>query len=161
MKTFHIFFMVTIMSASLVSSDDSKCTEKPNITMKFKVQKLVRDKMPEMMGSQNVREFKYIMNDVEFNEKLKEKLLEESTEVKLAKNKEELVEELADVMEVINSLCKVNNITLEQVEKSRIEKHAKRGGFDNKIFLSHIEIKEDNPVIKYYKDRLSQYPEVE
>lgn len=136
-------------------------TDKSGKTIKFKVQKLVRDKIPEMMGSQNVKEFKYVMDDSDFNEKLKNKLVEESTEVKLAQNKKELIEELADVMEIIHSLCKANSVTLEQVEKSRIEKRSKRGGFDSKIFMSHIEIKEDNPVIKYYRDRLSQYPEVE
>jgi predicted house-cleaning noncanonical NTP pyrophosphatase (MazG superfamily) len=129
-------------------------------TIKFKVEKLIRDGMPEMMRSQKIDVFERVMSDDEFLEKLKTKLLEESVEVQQAKNKNELIEELADVLEVINAMCKVNNIEFREIEESRIAKRSKRGGFDNKIFNSRVEIKEDNPIIKYYKDRPNQYPEI-
>ena len=51
-------------------------------------------------------------------------------------------EELADIVEVIYSIVKLKNISLEDFEKIRIDKVEKRGGFDKRIFLEREEEKE-------------------
>ena len=104
--------------------------------MKHTYNKLVRDKIPDIINSDGNK--KVIFRIMEKNEYLKElnkKLIEESNEF-IEKND---VEELADVMEVIISIMKEKNITWEQVEKVRKEKKEKRGGFENKIFLESVE----------------------
>ena len=52
-------------------------------------------------------------------------------------------EELADIVEVIYSIVKSKNISLEDFEKIRIDKVEKRGGFDKRIFLEREEEKEE------------------
>ena len=51
----------------------------------------------------------------------------------------ERCEELADLIEVIRSLAKLENKTLEDITALADEKKAKRGGFDEKIFLEKVE----------------------
>ena len=48
---------------------------------------------------------------------------------------EELAEELADVMEVIDALMAATGIELETVKEIQKQKRSQRGGFDNKIEL--------------------------
>ena len=96
--------------------------------------KLIRDKIPEIIeNNNNVCETR-ILDDVEFEVELRKKLIEESKEVSTAP-KEELIDELADVLEIIYSLTDVNQLKMEDVEKTRQIKKEKRGGFDKKIFL--------------------------
>lgn len=50
-------------------------------------------------------------------------------------NNEKIIEELADVLEVINAIAKHQNITLENIEKIRRIKKEERGWFENRIIL--------------------------
>jgi predicted house-cleaning noncanonical NTP pyrophosphatase (MazG superfamily) len=103
--------------------------------------KLVRDKIPEIIKNSGNTYQTRILNDLEFEVELKRKLIEESVEVSKA-SKEELIEELADVLEIVYGLADFNKINLEDVENKRKIKKEKRGGFDKKIFLDWSE-KED------------------
>jgi predicted house-cleaning noncanonical NTP pyrophosphatase (MazG superfamily) len=49
-----------------------------------------------------------------------------------------LVEELADIFEVINVIMKNKEIGLNEIEEIRIKKRKERGIFDSKIFLRNI-----------------------
>jgi predicted house-cleaning noncanonical NTP pyrophosphatase (MazG superfamily) len=96
--------------------------------------KLIRDKIPEIIkGSGDICETR-ILNDQDFEVELRKKLVEESKEV-LNCPKEELINELADILEIINSLADNNQIKIEDVEKEMKLKRERRGGFDKKIFL--------------------------
>lgn len=104
-----------------------------------KYNKLVRDKIPNEIDGKGGQKAKYrILSDAEYITELNKKLLEESTEF----IEENSIEELADVMEVIESIMKVKNISWEDVKKAQTEKRAKRGGFDSKIYLESVEEKE-------------------
>jgi diadenosine tetraphosphate (Ap4A) HIT family hydrolase/predicted house-cleaning noncanonical NTP pyrophosphatase (MazG superfamily) len=98
------------------------------------------------------------MDEKEFTMRLKDKLLEEAAEVKHAQNEQEITEELADVLEIIHTLSNVYGISMEQIEEARIEKHRTEGGFDLKIFNSHVEIEENNQAINYFVENSEQYP---
>ena len=69
--------------------------------MRFRVQKLIRDRLPAIMRAQGLKVFDRRLNDAEFVAALKDKLLEEAQEVGAATNETDLIDELADVMEVI------------------------------------------------------------
>lgn len=104
--------------------------------MKYTYNKLVRDKIPNNIDSIVGRKSNWrIMNDDEYIKELNRKLLEESHEF----IEENDVEELADVMEVIESIMKVKNITWEEVEKIQKLKRDKKGGFNKKIYLIDVE----------------------
>ena len=53
-------------------------------------------------------------------------------------HKEQNVEELADLLEVIYAAAKARGYTLEQLEAVRAEKASKRGTFEKKILLKEV-----------------------
>ena len=76
-----------------------------------------------------------------------------------AQSSDELAEELADMLEVIQTLTKTSGLTLQQIEEQRIKKREFKGGFERKIFNHSIAIDESNPTIAYYLKKSKQYPE--
>ena len=127
---------------------------------RFKADKLIRNKMPEIMREWGINIFERKMEQDEYIARLKDKLIEEAKEVISAKEKHEICEELADLIEVIHSLIAVNHLSLEQVEEARLNKKAKKGGFDGKIYTPFAELSSDHEFISYYLDRPKDYPEI-
>ena len=77
---------------------------------------------------------------IKYTECLFNKLREECEEVITADSKENLAEELADLLEVMQAIAKNNNIDFEEIEKIKAFKKEKRGGFERKIFLKSSNI---------------------
>lgn len=96
--------------------------------------KLVRDKIPEIINNNNEVAVTRILDDINYRKELIKKLLEEYNEVKES-DKDNILEELADMLEIIETIAKLENKTLNDLLKIKEEKKQKRGGFDNKIFL--------------------------
>jgi len=97
--------------------------------------KLVRDKIPEIIQAQGKQLKTRVLGDEEYLEALLKKVEEEFAELKVDLN----VEELADLHEVLRALADALNISHDEVETVRAEKAAKRGGFSQKIFLEEAE----------------------
>lgn len=93
--------------------------------------KLVRDKIPEIIRAAGEEPKTRILEDAEYLQALVKKLEEEYDEFQADMN----VEELADLQEVILAFADALNITREQLEKVRLDKVAKRGAFAQKLFL--------------------------
>ena len=75
------------------------------------------------------------LNEEEFRVELLKKLQEECAEVLNAKSKEEFLEELADVLEILNYLAKLENKTIDDITYIAAKKSEKRGTFEKRIFL--------------------------
>src|SRR3990172_5118971 len=107
--------------------------------LKFLQNKLWRDKMPDIkraVGSiVHVKE----LDDAEYALQLRVKLTEETAEVCVAPSKNELVEELADVLEVIDALCALHNISAEDVHAVQTKKREEKGGFYQRAFVTIAE----------------------
>jgi diadenosine tetraphosphate (Ap4A) HIT family hydrolase/predicted house-cleaning noncanonical NTP pyrophosphatase (MazG superfamily) len=127
---------------------------------RFLIDKLVRDNIPELLQQKAVIVQENTLSDAQFVESLTRKLEEEVQEVKNSQNREELIEELADLLEVILSLTKQSNITLDEIEKVRKEKKNTKGGFDLKRYVHFVDIHEENSAIEYYRKKVADYPEV-
>lgn len=97
--------------------------------------KLVRDKIPEIIESNNEEAIYRYLSDNEFKEYLKLKLSEELNEILSSKNNIETLEEVADLLEVIKFYLKVHNYTLEDALNMCEVKNEKRGSFNKKILL--------------------------
>ena len=97
----------------------------------MKYNKLVRDKIPQIIKDKGQEVIFHVANKEEYKIKLYEKLKEEVEEFL----KEPNSEELADVLEVIHAICSNLGISFGKLEKIRQEKVEKRGGFNNCIIL--------------------------
>lgn len=100
--------------------------------------KLVRDKIPDIIIKNGEKPITRILSDEEYKIELEKKLKEELEEVLNSSSKERL-EELADLLEVMISLAKIDNYTLEDIINKREEKREKRGGFTRKLYLEGVE----------------------
>jgi diadenosine tetraphosphate (Ap4A) HIT family hydrolase/predicted house-cleaning noncanonical NTP pyrophosphatase (MazG superfamily) len=116
----------------------------------FKLNKLMRDGLPKIMRESGVIVKDRIMDKEEFIEKLKDKLVEEAQEVIEARDEVELIEELSDVLEVIQTLLKASGITMEQIEEKRIHKKKIKGGFESRIFAHSVEMDDSNSAKSYF-----------
>ena len=99
-----------------------------------KYDKLVRDKIPEIIEEDSKN---CIIKKVEGKEKLDylfKKLFEEAQELCESKS----AEEIADVQEVLDSISNELNITKEQLDKIRKQKAESRGTFEKGIVLLEI-----------------------
>ena len=99
--------------------------------------KLVRDNIPDIIISNQETPVTRILNDEEYKKALEDKLFEEYEEV-ISADGTERCEELSDMIEVIRSLARLENRSLEDIIDLADEKRAERGGFDNKIFLEKV-----------------------
>ncbi len=107
---------------------------KINMKKKYYHQKLIRDKIPEKIKGLGGDYQTRVLGKTEFEKELKKKLVEEAKEVVRA-SKEELLNELADVLELTKSIASYYKIPFSRVEKFQKEKRKKRGGFKKKLFL--------------------------
>ena len=103
------------------------------------INKLVRDHIPDIIKNNNQTPTTRILNNEEYLHYLKLKLIEEANEANNTTSKEELTNEIADVLEVIESIMKVCDIPLDNVMKVKEEKAMTNGKFDKRILLESIE----------------------
>lgn len=96
-----------------------------------KYNKLVRDKIPEIVKAKGKDPVIHIAKNEEYWLKLKEKLAEEVDEFLEAESEEEL----ADILEVLEAIYKYKNYSEEDILKLKKEKAKERGGFSKKIIL--------------------------
>jgi predicted house-cleaning noncanonical NTP pyrophosphatase (MazG superfamily) len=122
--------------------------------------KLGRDKGLTSFKAQNVIPTYRLLKGEELGSALKDKLIEESQEVKEANNQQELISELADVLEVINGICKVYNISMNDIEPVKAQKYQERGGFEHGFYLEAVEMEENNSRIEHFRKSPEKYPEI-
>ena len=93
--------------------------------------KLVRDKIPEIIAQQGESANIRVLSDKEYTAALEQKLDEETREF----HKERNLEELADILEVVYALADDLGYTKDELLDMYNQKHEKRGGFQNRFFL--------------------------
>lgn len=99
--------------------------------------KLVRDKIPDIIKGNGEMPIIRLLDDISYKSELEKKMFEEYKEVIESKGIDR-IEELADMLEVIKALASLENKTLDDVIKTADEKSQKRGAFDKKIFLEKV-----------------------
>lgn len=100
--------------------------------------KLVRDRIPEIISNKGEQPITYILNDEDYKKELEKKLYEEYQEVLDTTNSTDRIEELADMLEIIKALASLEDKTIEDVLEVAEQKAQKRGGFKDKIFLEKV-----------------------
>jgi|TARA_R110000824_G_scaffold47905_2_gene135804 predicted house-cleaning noncanonical NTP pyrophosphatase (MazG superfamily) len=96
-----------------------------------KYNKLVRDKIPEIIESQGKQCKVYVAVNEDYQQRLKDKLQEEVKEFL----EDPCVEELADIEEILLSIAEINKWDLTG---ARIAKNITRGGFWRRYVLQEV-----------------------
>lgn len=99
------------------------------------MQKLVRDKIPEIIQKTGRRARVRVLDDDEYYLELKKKLVEEVDEFLSDAN----LEELADIVEVVYGLAKAIGRDVKELNDVRRKKNSERGAFEKKLFLESVE----------------------
>jgi len=97
--------------------------------------KLIRDKVPVKMTRVGAAYEIRKLGKKEYERELLKKVGEEASGIPKARNKAELVEELADVLDVVEEIKRVRRIRTSEIVKQQRENAAKKGGFKKRIFL--------------------------
>lgn len=102
----------------------------------FQQNKLWRDKAVELLEQAGSKVYWKKLDDAEYDKQLRLKIVEESEEVLNAISRDDLINELADVMDVIHALCTVNNISIDDIRLAQNKKHSDRGNFEGRKFVT-------------------------
>lgn len=101
----------------------------------MKSNKLVRDKIPEIMADSGIKATFRVLGRAEYMEYLEKKLDEEVAEFHESKD----IEELADIMDVLYAIAVAKGEGADKLNVLRLRKHGIRGGFEKRILLMDIE----------------------
>jgi predicted house-cleaning noncanonical NTP pyrophosphatase (MazG superfamily) len=96
--------------------------------------KLVRDRIPDIILKDHCLPTTRILDDAEYLEELNKKLLEEVNEYL----KDDNIEEMVDILEVIRAILEFKGTSYDEIEEKRIKKLKKRGGFKDKVYLEKV-----------------------
>ena len=105
--------------------------------MQEKYHKLVRDRIPEIILQDGCTSRIETLDEHEFELALREKLLEEAHEVASAPPYE-LLNELADLYEVLDTLLQQHALTPQMLQARQAERFQARGGFSQRIRLLEV-----------------------
>ncbi|SFT29317.1 nucleoside triphosphate pyrophosphohydrolase [Paenibacillus sp. BC26] len=101
--------------------------------------KLVRDRIPEIIANNGKTCTTRILDEASYHAALRTKLSEELHEYLEAEDNVSAMEELADILELLHALSHVHGFDAGQLETIRAEKSAKRGGFNERIYLEAVQ----------------------
>ena len=102
--------------------------------MRKQYNKLVRDRIPEIIARDG-REYEVVtMSEYEYREALRTKLVEEAQEAASA-DPGKLVIELADLCEILDAILAAYGLDREAVFVEQEKRRAERGGFVNRLRL--------------------------
>ncbi len=104
-----------------------------------KYNKLIRDRILEIIKAAEERPHWRVLNKKEYLKEIKKKILEEAKELTKAKNKKEVVNEIIDIQELIDVLTSELGLTKTGIKRQQKIKNKKRGGFKKKLFLIKTE----------------------
>ena len=125
----------------------------------FHYGKLIRDKILENMLKQGEEPQYRVLTESEFLAACRAKLLEEAGELDVT-DRERLLDELADLAEVLDCLAAAIGKSAEDVRQKQAEKNRRHGSFARRIYVEQVAIPEGNSWIAYLEAHPDRYPEI-
>ena len=109
--------------------------------MRKEYNKLVRDRIPEIIRESGREYAVEVMSDTEYCRTLWDKLVEEAQEAREAARSrpEYTVTELADLYEVLDAVMAANDIERAAVLEEQRNRRSERGGFVKRLRLLWVE----------------------
>ena len=99
-----------------------------------KYNKLVRDKIPQIIEENGQMCETEILSDERYLEMLELKLSEECTEYQIDKD----IEVLADILEVVYAIANAKGVTDDELDRIRLAKANKNGRYKDKIYIKEV-----------------------
>ena len=101
-----------------------------------KYNKLVRDRIPEIIVKKSgERPYTRVLNKKEFFGSLKKKPLEEAKELLNARDDKDILNELVDLQELIDTIIAEMGISKPEFRNLQKKKNKEKGGFKKRLFL--------------------------
>jgi len=122
---------------------------------RFKLQKLVRDKVLDNILAKGNKVVSHKLNDKNFVLELKKKLLEECNELNLSQGNN-IIDEIADVQEVIDNLLKVLKVKKKKIKEILKNKVKKAGSFKKRTYIETVDLNDNDEWIKYYTKNFTE-----
>lgn len=127
-------------------------TERPLI-----YNKLVRDLIPERIAASGKSFTSSVLSNPDFAEALRHKLIEEGHELFHAGTRGEIINESADLLELLDSILKHHGIDWEEVFSRQATKREESGGFSKQLML-HVTAA--TPAVAEMGDRSARLPQL-
>lgn len=102
----------------------------------IQLNKLVRDKVPSLVTKDGGSYSLKLLSPLEHQHEITKKLFEELDEYNTTTSKEQALEELVDMVELIYAAVKLHDMPLEEFEQLRLQKKSLKGGFGKAIYLN-------------------------
>ncbi|MGI6727939.1 MAG: hypothetical protein ACOX4P_05205 [Anaerovoracaceae bacterium] len=103
--------------------------------MKRTYNKLIRDKIPELIEKSGRKYTSRVLNDQEYHEALIDKIIEEIGEYRETGNEEEI----ADIYEALDCLVRFKNYEPMRIDYLKLIRRETTGSFNDRIFLIDVE----------------------
>lgn len=127
----------------------------------FRLNKLIRDKLPAIYESIGQKAKLRILSKDEHTQALLDKIVEEVNEIPESNlTKKKLVEEIADIQQALDDIKKLHGIASEDVAKAQKAKDEYKGGFSRGVYLEELELPPNDTWIDYYRADPDRFPEV-
>lgn len=127
----------------------------------FRYAKLVRDNIPQWHNEAGYTVHGSRLKGAALRQALVKKLHEEADEVDAAQSRTELIEEIADVQQIIDDLCVSEAISSEALSSVKQEKATRKGGFLHGEYIDTVMIPDENDRwARYCRQSPDKYLEV-
>lgn len=101
--------------------------------------KLVRDRIPEIIRKEGeLPTVRILESDADFLKAALAKVVEEAIELQVATTKKEFTKEIADLLEIIDAVARVQGIRNSRIKRERKRRAQKRGTFQKRLFLIRV-----------------------
>lgn len=118
----------------------------------FKLEKLVKDHIVDLMISQDQKPVYRTLGDQEFAAEIRKKIVEEALEFQASGD----LNELRDLLMIIQAAKTVENPGSSLIADGEPVEAV----FKNRIFIETVSLADDNEWVKYYKSDPERFPEV-
>lgn len=127
----------------------------------FVINALVRDNRVALFEEEGCKVAYSKLAPAAAEEKLRGKVMEEATEAALTEENEELLKEVADMMEAGLALLALNGFDADDLAKAMAARREKLGAFEERIFIDTLSAPVGSRTYEYHKANSDKYPEVD